>query len=284
MLNFVSQHHYPDGLFYTIMARPVKNYCDYFTHDNNMRNHRKVKAIRTKFHAVGYAIWNMFLEYLTGADGNVFEFSDIELELLSGDFGVSVTEIRDVLNYCIKLELLFMDDGFVYSETLDERLKPVYEKRKVNKESSVKQKRKNGKFDSNTVNYGVSDNNNLITVTEMPQMKRNEIKLNNLIPLMVKNWMDKNPNYFKDEVSDSTACLEISYKIAQMKGWDKKDVIGAKRDDVIFEWVKIIDFVLTDNFLKSLALKNINNQFQMVIQKINNPIETTKPQPKKMVM
>lgn len=153
------------------MARPAKNYCDYFPHDRDMRNHRKVRAIRTKFGITGYAIWVMFLEYLTGSDGNVFEFSDVEVELISGDFGVSATEMSDVLNYCIKMELLFQKEGFIHSESLDERLSGVYEKRKQSKEQSKKQQRINGKFiRGNTVGNGVS-------VTEMPQIKLNEIKL-----------------------------------------------------------------------------------------------------------
>lgn len=152
------------------MARPVKNYCDYFPHDRDMRNHRKIKAIRTKYKITGYAIWCMILEYLTGIDGNVFEYSEVEMELMAGDFGVSVTEIRDVLDYCLKLELLFLKDGFVHSETLDERLKPVYDKRGISKEKSKKQSRANGKFISNNpVSGGVS-------VAEMPQIKVNRIK------------------------------------------------------------------------------------------------------------
>ena len=62
------------------MARPTKNSCEYFPHDNNMRNHPKVKALRHKF-TNGYAIWSMFIEYLTGSDGNVFEYSDLQLKL-----------------------------------------------------------------------------------------------------------------------------------------------------------------------------------------------------------
>lgn len=154
------------------MARPVKNYCDYFTHDRDMRNHRKIKALRTKFGICGYGIWNMVLEYLTGIDGNEFEFSDVELELMAGDFGVSVTEITDVLNYCIKLELLFLKEGFINSESLDERLNPVYEKRKVAKSISKKQLRINGKFGAiNAVANGIS-------VTEMPQSKVKKSKVN----------------------------------------------------------------------------------------------------------
>jgi hypothetical protein len=153
------------------MARPVKNFCDYFPHDNGMRNHKKVRAIRSKFGLAGYAMWVMLLEHLTGSDGNVFEYSDMEFELMGGDFGVSVTEIREVVDYCIKLELLFCIDGFVSSESLDERLLSVYEKRKLAKQVSAKQSRINGRFsNNNTVPSEVS-------VTEMPQSKVNEKKV-----------------------------------------------------------------------------------------------------------
>jgi len=154
------------------MARPIKNSCDYFPHDADMRNHRKVKSIRNKFGIQGYAIWSMLIEYLTGIDGNEFEYSDIEFELISGDFGVSVTEIRDVVDYCIKLQMLFINNNFIYSETLNKRLEPVYTKRGRAKESSEKQKRNNGKYvkcDNNTDKTDVS-------VTEIPQIKEKEIK------------------------------------------------------------------------------------------------------------
>lgn len=157
------------------MARPAKNYCEYFSHDRDMRNHRKIKAIRTKFGVNGYGIWCMLLEYLTGLDGNVFAYSDVEIELMAGDFGVSVTEIRNVVDYCLKLELLFMKDGFINSESLDERLKSVYEKRSVAKTRSKQQDRINGKFTGkNTDSVGVS-------VTEMPQSKVKESKVNNTV-------------------------------------------------------------------------------------------------------
>lgn len=147
------------------MARPIKNYCDYFPHDRDMRNHRKIKALRNKFKIQGYAIWNMLLEYLTGIDGNVFENSDVEYELIAGDFEVSATEIRNVVDYCISLELLFLKDGFISSESLDERLHPVYEKRKEAKSKSKKQLRVNGKFAAkNTDSSGIS-------APETPQSK-----------------------------------------------------------------------------------------------------------------
>ncbi len=120
------------------MARPSKNNCDYFPHDNDMRNHVKVKAIRNKFKN-GYAIWVMFLEYLTSADGNVFEYTDLQFELLSGDFGFNSNEIKEVIDYALKLEMVFNRNGFVNSDSLDVRLEPVYLKRGKSKEQSAKQ-------------------------------------------------------------------------------------------------------------------------------------------------
>ena len=198
------------------MARPVKNYCDYFTHDRDMRNHRKIKALRTKFGITGYALWNMLLEYLTGIDGNEFENSDVELELMAGDFGVSVTEISDVLNYCIKLELLFLKDGFVNSESLDERLNPVYEKRKVAKSLSKKQLRSNGKYvHNNAASNGVS-------VTEMPQSKVKESKVNKII---VNNdfdngtWVSEKKLFLNAEEWQMKQCTEFGLSKEKMIGF-----------------------------------------------------------------
>lgn len=152
------------------MARPIKNNCDYFSHDNDMRNHKKIKAIRSKFGLNGYAVWVMILEYLTGNDGNEFEYSEFEFELMSGDFGCSGDEVKNIVDYCIKLELLFSINGFVKSESLDERLASVYEKRKVSKDISARQRRANGKFVTEIPVVTV------VSATEMPQSKVKEIK------------------------------------------------------------------------------------------------------------
>jgi hypothetical protein len=155
------------------MGRPQKNNCDYFPHFTTMRNHKKVKALRNKFGMVlGYAFWSMFLEYLTEQDGIELENSDLELEMFSGELGVSATEIRSMIDYCIKIELLFLnEDNFIYSESLNENLQPVFDKRQRAKESSKTRKRhKNGSYCMKKTNrVGVS-------ATEMPQSRVEESK------------------------------------------------------------------------------------------------------------
>jgi hypothetical protein len=238
------------------MARPIKNYCDYFPHDRDMRNHRKVKAIRTKYGVSGYAIWSMTLEYLTGIDGNVLEYSDVEFELMAGDFGVSATEIRDVLDYCIKLEMLFLNNGFINSESLDERLIPVYEKRGRSKDNSKKQQRVNGKFViTNTVSNGVS-------VAEMPQSKVNKSKVNKKIGyrdnifLLEKEHEELLKDFGNEEVDKSYDYLS-SYKLEKSYK-TKSDYLTIRR------WV--VDAIRKPN--KTLSNKSVG--------KYQNELETAR--------
>lgn len=148
------------------MARPQKNNCEYFPHLTTMRNHRKVKALRNKFGSIlGYAFWAMFLEYLTELDGNEFDFTQIECEMFAAELGVSATEIQSLINFCIDIELLFKDESnFIYSDSLNDALKPVYEKRNRERgKSKARERHENGSFcKKEHKSHGVS-------ATEIPQ-------------------------------------------------------------------------------------------------------------------
>lgn len=112
------------------MARPKKNNAIYFSHDADMRNDNKIKAVRRKFNIEGYGIWCMILEHLTDTDYFKYEYNDLNLELLAGDFDVDPTTLKDVFEYCIFLKLLINEDGYVYSQKLIERFDSLLNKRK----------------------------------------------------------------------------------------------------------------------------------------------------------
>lgn len=248
-----------------------------------MRNHKKIKAIRTKFGITGYGIWCMVLEYLTGNDGNVFEYSELELELMSGDFGVSVTEIRDVLNYCIKLELLFLKDGFINSDSLDERLKSVYDKRGVAKDRSKKQFRNNGKFSLN--NAGT----NGVSVTEMPQSKVKESKedKSKAKESIGPDGLERIDDYFLEKNEENMPAKKITVEPplpfsdkAFSEKWDEwlqyrkerrlaayvptglkhtfSKLVNISQNDPLIA-IQIIDQSIENSWQGLFALKNINN-------------------------
>ena len=228
------------------MARPIKNYCDYFTHDRDMRNHRKVKALRNKFQIAGYAIWVMMLEYLTGVDGNEFQNSDNELEIISGDFGVDVNDIKEVLNYCLKLEMLFEKNGFIHSESLDERLSVVYEKRKVSKEVSKKQYRIKGKYEGNNADGGV------VLSETMPQSKVEKSKEEKrIIPNQEKAAFAENKFEFKEILNPSsfpnwrTECSEFLKDVYFKQQFCKSETLPMGKTELLMK-----------DFIKDQDLKN----------------------------
>jgi len=112
------------------MARPTKNYCDYFPHDAGMRNHRKVKAIITRFGVNGYAYWSMLLEVLTATDNFTLSLkTDIDWELLSSDLHTSSDTLKEFIGYLITLSLLQTENGLYWSDTLIERFSSLLNKR-----------------------------------------------------------------------------------------------------------------------------------------------------------
>ena len=117
------------------MARPQKNNAEYFSHDADMRNDIKVKALRRKFQHTGYAVWCFILESLT--DGKCFEidYSELNREFLAADFEISVEELERIVSYCCRIGLLQLtEDNRLYSEAHQRRFAFLIEKRKRDRE------------------------------------------------------------------------------------------------------------------------------------------------------
>lgn len=152
------------------MARPVKNNADYFTHDNGMRNDRKLKAVRTRFGAEGYAVYCMLLEVLTEANHLVVRYIDFEIEMLAGDFGIDTQIFKDMVSYFDKLDMIQIKNGWLYSKQLDRRLERVFDKRSQNLESL---RRENGVFVPQT---RVSASETGVSGSQNPQSKEKKSK------------------------------------------------------------------------------------------------------------
>ena len=112
------------------MARPKKDNADYFSHDADMRNDARIKAVRRKFGHVGYSVWSMLLEHLTDCDFFEYEYNELNIELLSGDFDVTPKELKDIISYFIKLDLIQEVDGIIKNDKLITRFDSLLTKRK----------------------------------------------------------------------------------------------------------------------------------------------------------
>ncbi|MBC8084906.1 MAG: DUF4373 domain-containing protein [Hymenobacter sp.] len=149
------------------MARPARFNADYFTHSADLRNDRRVKAIRTAFGAAGYGIFTMLLEALTDADNTALAVDEMELELLAGDFGVSATEIHSLLQFGVKVGYFATNEaGFLTCPELTGWLAPVFEKRNRARNAST----------AALPPHPVSETG--VSVTVNPQSKVKESKVN----------------------------------------------------------------------------------------------------------
>lgn len=113
------------------MARPKKNNADYFSHDADMRNDSKIRALRRKYSHTGYAVWSYMLEILTDSDYFEIEWNDLQVELLAGDFDIDPELLQEIVEYCVStLHLFTLNNGVLFSETLKKRFESVLSKRK----------------------------------------------------------------------------------------------------------------------------------------------------------
>lgn len=165
------------------MARPTKNNAEYFTHDADMRNDVKVKALRRKFSHTGYAVWCYLLESLTDTDFFELDFNPINVELLAADYDVSPEELTDIVEYCCRISLLQRsDDGSrLYSEAHKRRFAGLLAKRErdrerlaatIAKRQEAKNKHIAAKTDENTDNRG--DNPHSIVEKRREEESREE--------------------------------------------------------------------------------------------------------------
>lgn len=118
--------------------------ADFFSHDIDMRNDIKVKALRRKFSHTGYAVWCFMLEYLT--DCNNFEvlYDEVTQELLAADFDVPVEKLREVIDYCTRIGLFQQEDGKLFSRAHQRRFVRMLEARQRRAEAARRNGRKGG--------------------------------------------------------------------------------------------------------------------------------------------
>jgi hypothetical protein len=163
-----------------------------------MRNHRKIKALRAKFGLKSYAVWSMMLEYLTGCDNNIMKNNELELELLSGDFNLPINELKEILAFCFKLDLLKCEGGIIYSPSLKERLAPVYQNRQNNSAKVLK------RYDKS-----LKENvpNGTITGVSLKDMTRNSTAVDVSLQESLQSKVNKRELYTENTLSTKSSIV-----------------------------------------------------------------------------
>lgn len=166
------------------MARPTKHNADYFSHDVTMRDDPKIKALRRKYSHTGYSVWNMILELLTSIEYFEYEWNEINIELLAPDFDIDADKLTEIVNYCIKINLLQLTNGYLHCERLTFRLEEgVLQKRKGYCRNNSKRNQFpniNSELTTNNESYfGINEvNDNINRQSKVKEIKVNKTKIN----------------------------------------------------------------------------------------------------------
>lgn len=159
------------------MPRPKKDNAEYFSHDNNMRNDPKIKALRRKYGIAGYAIFNMLLEVLTESERFNVKVGKVHIELLAGDFDCEPDLLFDLIEYSVSIELLHKDGENIFSSGLKKRLAPVVEKRELARKKEEERKRfLQQKRQESGVSVTETTHNPPVSASETTQSKVKESK------------------------------------------------------------------------------------------------------------
>jgi len=228
------------------MARPNKNNADYFSHDNDMRNDDKIKALRKNFWHIWFSIWNMFLEKLCDADNFKLEINELNLELWGWDFDIWSLNLSEIIDYLLKLSLLKQDWNIIYSQKLIDRFEGLIAKRNRDKERLSQRKQEIKK---------IIVNDNTQSKVKKSKVKKSKVNISKDI---IKKDIEKDFDNFEINENDSieTKLMKTLWKFIQFRKIDLKKPIK--------EWSK-------QAFIKNLEKISWNNK-EIAVEILNNSI------------
>jgi hypothetical protein len=190
------------------MARPQKNNLNYFSHDVDMRNDIKIKALRRKFGHTGYSIYVMMLEHLGNCEYLQYKWDDLSIELLTPDLDIDSDELKKIINYCVFLELFYLELNILYCPNLFERNKKlITDRSSYNPKNSPLQKLKQDLLSKSEENYVFPKESTQSKVKESKvkenktkESKLNENKVNESIAEIIKSNENKTKETIEDEI------------------------------------------------------------------------------------
>lgn len=111
---------------------------DYFPHPFNLRTDKRIKILRRGSGLEGVAVFYWLLEEMGAADGLKIPFSEIDKELLADSFNIDEGQLSEIVKNSVEAGIITLEDGFLSSALLDERLKPLLDLRRKQTEGGRK--------------------------------------------------------------------------------------------------------------------------------------------------
>lgn len=185
--------------------------------------------------------------------------------------------IGSALEELIHEKCLFIDGDLLYQKRMVDDAKLSATRATAGSEGGKTTQKKKNKFAlaKDEANSDIDINNIIIDSLNGSFTEKAKTEILGTVAEMYEIWQKANPLYPKDTNKDYHALLQLAYKIAEAKGWEKSQVISAKKFDVLKSWDKIVVFIMKDTWLSTKPLTTILTQWQRVFQEMQvvSPLE-----------
>jgi len=198
------------------MGRPRKYHADYFPHPNNLRLDRKVRVIRTQFGHEGYAAIVMLFELLAGSPYFRVRYTEMELQLIAGEFEVDPETLRQIIDTAIGIELLEVEQGYLFSPTLNEWLHPLENYRNQNRKRKEKHDRKQDKVVLTRENGLFTRENEVVTGENHSKNMENGVFRDESAASTVEYSKANTRSIGKEKVEKKTASKKMTHPSAEI--------------------------------------------------------------------
>jgi hypothetical protein len=84
-----------------------------------------------------------------------------------------------------------------------------------------------------------------------------------IVKRMMDTWLNYKPDYEILKEEDYHSLLEIAYTIAERKGWEKKDILSIKQDNLIESWQKVVEWLTGEKqveYYKTMPLDKVGTR------------------------
>ena len=97
----------------------MKKEANYFPHYYGARNDDKILKIRSRFdNCWGYGLFFMLCETMAESSKGTFDYES--MAELSLSYSIDTDKIKQLVDYCIEIELFYKSDNNVHSKTMDD--------------------------------------------------------------------------------------------------------------------------------------------------------------------
>jgi len=91
----------------------------YFNHSYSLRNETEILEIRAEFGTEAYAIYLMLLEII--AESKTKSINRKFIKSLSLSLAFPVSKLNDIIDFCIELNLFYLENDLIYSKFLSKK-------------------------------------------------------------------------------------------------------------------------------------------------------------------